>query len=55
MTPHSLDFSPETVNQFLEVQAPKSGRKVIWNSYSKGTYVKALHGPIGQPKHQPKP
>jgi len=47
MTPSiKSDFSKE-YEEFVFRQQPKPGRRVIWNSYSKGTYIKALHGPIG--------
>ena len=45
-------YSPEAIEKFLQQQKPKSGRRVIWNSYSLGTYNKSKHGPIGTPKHQ---
>lgn len=49
---HVLDFTQEAVNKFLAQQTTKPGRKVIWNSYSQGTYVKAIHGPIGSKVHK---
>jgi hypothetical protein len=54
MTPN-FDFnaiSDEMVQKFLAQQKPKKGRRVIWNSYSQGTYIKAKHGSIGISKHQ---
>jgi hypothetical protein len=47
-----LDLSPETIEKFLIQQHPKTGRKVIWNSYIQGTYIKSVHGPIGSGKHK---
>lgn len=51
-----IDFSEpityEAVERFIQQQRPKPGRKVIWNSYSLGTYIKAKHGPIGTPRHK---
>ena len=43
--------NPNDIQNFLDNMKPKKGRRVIWNSYSLGTYVKAKHGPIGSPKH----
>lgn len=46
-----LTITQETIEKFLQQQTPKLGRKVIWNSYTQGTYIKAIHGLIGTPKH----
>jgi hypothetical protein len=47
----TFELTQEHINQFLARQKPKKGRRVIWNSYIQGTYIKAIHGPIGTPKH----
>ena len=53
MTRYSdLTITPQTIETFLSNQQPKKGRKVIWNSYNQGTYVKAIHGPIGSKVHK---
>lgn len=48
---NNFELSPQSIERFLLQQKPKPGRRVIWNSYSLGTYIKAKHGPIGTPKH----
>ena len=48
---NNFELSAEAIEKFLMQQRPKPGRKVIWNSYSLGTYNKTKHGPIGTPKH----
>lgn len=45
-----IDF--RMVEKYLNRQTTKPGRKVIWNSYIQGTYVKAIHGPIGSKVHK---
>lgn len=45
-------ITPQMVEKFIAQQKPKGRRRVIWNSYSQGTYIKAKHGSIGTPKHQ---
>ena len=47
-----LGFTPDAIEQFLVQQTTKPGRKVIWNSYTQGTYIKAIHGPIGSKVHK---
>jgi hypothetical protein len=45
-------MTPQTIDNFLAAQKPKPGRRVIWNSYAQGTYIKSVHGPIGSGKHK---
>lgn len=40
-------FDSKQIEEFRFHQQPKPGRRVIWDSYSKGTYIKAIHGLIG--------
>lgn len=46
------NITPQAIEQFFAQQSTKGRRRVIWNSYSLGTYIKAYHGPIGTPKHK---
>lgn len=42
-----FDFNNDAIQRYLAQQTTKPGRRLIWNSYAQGTYVKAKHGPIG--------
>lgn len=53
MTPdNNFEITPNLIDQLLAAQRPKPGRRVIWNSYLQGTYIKSVHGPIGSGKHK---
>jgi hypothetical protein len=45
-------ITPYTIEKFLADQKPKPGRRVIWNSYGQGTYIKSIHESIGSGKHK---
>ena len=44
-------ITSNAIEEYLARQKPKPGRRVIWNSYAYGTYVKSQHGPIGSGKY----
>lgn len=47
----NFPITNHTVDQFLARQTTKGRRRVIWNPYTLGTYIKSKHGLIGTPKH----
>ena len=51
MKPNYDLINRNVIEEYLSRVQPKPGRRVIWNSYSRGTYIKAKYGPIGSGKY----